>query len=157
MVPAGWDFRKGGRMLTRALSGEPDSSHLYESLPAPRPSRKPRERTGSSGWLRERAGTRTPTAPKGPKIAQRLSFGATLPEMTKPDQTAWIERLWKERNNAIHEGRDFEDDLNVDRLLDLIREVLLALASHLARNHRSGRAVPCRTWRETMNCIGVPV
>jgi hypothetical protein len=93
--------------------------------------------------------------PKGPKIAARLTFGAKMKDKTEADQIAWLEQLWEERNSAIHEGRDFVEDLDVDRLINLTRSIVLALISHLDRTHRSRGA--CRTWREAMECVGVPV
>jgi hypothetical protein len=55
------------------------------------------------------------------------------------------------RNDAVHEGRDFVNDLEVDRLLDLLRHALVRLALHLDTSHRaSGRS--CRTYRQAMRC-----
>ncbi|MFL5963335.1 MAG: hypothetical protein ACJ757_10655 [Gaiellaceae bacterium] len=92
---------------------------------------------------------------KGTFIAERLTDRFKLNEMTKEEQMKWLKRLYSGRNDAVHEGRDFINDLEVDRLFDLTRYTLVGLLSHLDSAHRAkGRA--CRTWVQAMRCSGPP-
>jgi hypothetical protein len=56
---------------------------------------------------------------KGEKIAERLTERWRLNEMSAAGQDAWLRRLHRARNDAAHEGRDFVNDLEVERLADL--------------------------------------
>jgi hypothetical protein len=88
---------------------------------------------------------------KGALIAERLTERFSLREMTQADLDAWLRRLYVARNDAVHEGRDFVDDLDVDRLLDLTRYVIQSFAVHLIPAHRAnGRS--CRTFEQAMRC-----
>jgi hypothetical protein len=88
---------------------------------------------------------------KGSLIAERLTDRFKLNERTREQQIEWLKRLYRARNDAIHEGRDFVDDLDVDRLLDLLRYVVAMLAQHLDPSHRP-RHRSCRTYDEAMRC-----
>jgi hypothetical protein len=92
---------------------------------------------------------------KGTLIAKRLSERFKLRELTAEQQIEWLKRLYAARNEAIHEGRDFVNDLEVDRLLDLTRVTVARLAWHLVPSHRP-RGRSCATWREAMRCSGPP-
>jgi hypothetical protein len=56
---------------------------------------------------------------KGARIAARLSERFKLNELTAEEQVKWLEGLYKARNAAVHEGREFVHDLEVDRLTEL--------------------------------------
>lgn len=88
---------------------------------------------------------------KGQLVASRLTERWKLNEMSQDEQRGWLERLYAGRNDAVHEGRDFVNDLEVERLFDLTRQALLGLLSHLDAAHRPRRRA-CKTWKEAMNC-----
>jgi hypothetical protein len=100
------------------------------------------------------AGMREP-GQKGARIAARLSKRFTLNEMTEEEQVEWLEGLYKARNASVHEGREFVDDLDVDRLSELARHVVRELSVHLIAGHRYARH-SCRTFDEAMRCSGRP-
>jgi hypothetical protein len=89
---------------------------------------------------------------KGGRIAERLTDRFQMRDKTQAEQLAWLRGLYQARNQAAHEGRDFVDDLEVDRLLDVTQFVLRVCAWHLVPSHRPrGRA--CRTFSEALRCI----
>jgi hypothetical protein len=88
---------------------------------------------------------------KGAHIAERLTARFKLNELTHDEQVNWLSRLYRGRNDAVHEGRDFANDLEVDRLFDLLRAALVRLALHLDPAHRTSRR-SCRTWEQAMRC-----
>jgi hypothetical protein len=92
---------------------------------------------------------------KGALIASRLSARFTLNEMTEAEQARWIEGLYQARNDAVHEGREFVDDLDVDRLGELAHFAVRNLSVHLVAGHRYARH-SCRTFDEAMRCSGRP-
>jgi hypothetical protein len=90
---------------------------------------------------------------KGARIATRLTDRWKLNEMTAEEQEAWLRRLYRARNDAAHEGRDFVNDLEVERLADLAHVAIRGLAWHLVPAHRA-RGRSCRTFTEAMRCSG---
>jgi len=88
---------------------------------------------------------------KGSRIAERMTDRFKLNEQTRDQQLEWLLHLYRARNDAIHEGRDFLNDLEVDRLLDLTRYALIGFALHLDPSHRP-RHRSCRTYDEAMRC-----
>jgi hypothetical protein len=88
---------------------------------------------------------------KGALIAKRLTERFSVREMTVAGQERWLKDLYAARNDAVHEGRDFVNDLDVDRLVEVTRYVIQSLAVHLIPAHRpSGRS--CRTYEQAMRC-----
>lgn len=92
---------------------------------------------------------------KGALIGERVSERFTVPERTADQLRSWLEDLYRGRNDAAHEGRDFLDDLDVDRLSELTHYVVRAMSWHLVAGHRYARH-SCRTHREAMACSGRP-
>lgn len=88
---------------------------------------------------------------KGDLIAERLSERFKLNEMTVDEQAAWLADLYQRRNDAVHEGREFLDDLDVDRLSELTHFVIRSMSVHLIAGHRYPRH-SCRTFDEAMRC-----
>jgi hypothetical protein len=89
--------------------------------------------------------------PKGTVIAERLTERFRLNELTKTDQISWLERLYRARNGAVHEGRQFTNDLEVDRLLEVTQYVIRRMSLHLIPGHRrKGRS--CTTFEAAMRC-----
>lgn len=88
---------------------------------------------------------------KGAAIARRLTERFRLREMTEEEQVAWLAELYRARNDAVHEGREFLDDLKVDRLVDVTQFVIRRLAAHLVPAH-SPRGRSCRTFAGAMRC-----
>lgn len=88
---------------------------------------------------------------KGALIAERLTERFRMRDMTEKAQAEWLLRLYKARNQAVHEGRDYIDDLEVDRLTEVMQYVIRASARHLVPAHRtSGRS--CRTFEAALRC-----
>ena len=88
---------------------------------------------------------------KGDLIAKRLTDRFRLREMSKAEQVQWLTDLYKARNDAVHEGRAFLHDLEVDRLVEVTRYVIRHLAEHLIPAH-SPRGRTCRTYGDAMRC-----
>ena len=86
---------------------------------------------------------------KGSLIAERMTDRFKLNEMTADQQKIWLRELYQRRNDAVHEGRSFANDLEVERLLDLSGYALRGLASLLAPDSSSGRRAS-RTFDEAM-------
>lgn len=88
---------------------------------------------------------------KGNLIATRLTERFQMNEKAATAQIQWLLNLYRARNDAVHEGRDFLDDLDVDRLVDLTRYVVVISSHHLdpshSKEHRS-----CRTFDDAMRC-----
>lgn len=84
---------------------------------------------------------------KGKPMAQAVArdYGHIHP--VGESASDWIRRLYRERNQAVHAGRDYLDDLDIDRLLDLVQVVVRRAIWHLHPLHRSSGA--CATWAET--------
>jgi hypothetical protein len=88
---------------------------------------------------------------KGSLIAERLTKRFRLREMSEDRQIEWLTVLYRARNAAVHEGREFLNDLEVDRLADVTQFVIRRLAEHLIPAHRP-RGRSCRKFEEAMRC-----
>jgi Apea-like HEPN len=97
--------------------------------------------------------SRKESGAKGALIAERVTNRYQRRDMSEGEQTAWLERLYRVRNEAAHEGREVVDDLEVDRLLDLTRFIVRISAIHLDPAHRHPRRA-CRTYGDAMRCRG---
>ena len=88
---------------------------------------------------------------KGATIARNLTELFQLSEKSRKAQQKWLRKLYAGRSDAVHEGREYGHDLDVDRLLVLTREVIVLFAGHLVPSHRlDGRS--CRTFESAMRC-----
>lgn len=88
---------------------------------------------------------------KGALISERLSKRYRLREFTDAEQVTWISSLYGARNDAVHEGRQLVDDLDIDRLVEVAQAIIRLSAWHLVSNH-SPRGRACRTFAEAMAC-----
>jgi hypothetical protein len=88
---------------------------------------------------------------KGSLIANRLTERFRAREMSEDEQVDWLKGLYRSRNDAVHEGREFLHDLEVDRLLDLTQAAVRSFAEHLVPAHRP-RGRSCRTFTDAMRC-----
>jgi hypothetical protein len=86
---------------------------------------------------------------KGRTIAQEVSRRWVLRSMTQDAERAWLEELYRRRNDAVHEGRNFLSDLDVDRLKNLVWLAVGWAAHHLDPHHRRDQ-VPCSTFQEAL-------
>jgi hypothetical protein len=90
---------------------------------------------------------------KGRTVAAGVSGRFVRRELTVADQEAWLADLYRRRNAAVHEGREYEDELEVELLTDLAYVATRWAAHHLDPAHRSsGRS--CRTFTAAMRCTG---
>jgi hypothetical protein len=87
---------------------------------------------------------------KGRLIAQRLSERMRVRTLSRQQQETWIAELYKRRNDAVHEGREYVNDLEVEQLLDLVRYTVRYAAEHLVAKHHTRHA--CRSFNEAMMC-----
>jgi hypothetical protein len=88
---------------------------------------------------------------KGGRIASTLrDLGAAHlgPEGVK--FTTWFANLYDHRNDATHQGVNYDEDLNVQRLLRLTKLALQWGAHHLDPHHRSVGG-PCTTLEEALS------
>lgn len=97
---------------------------------------------------------RTEKGRKGALIAERFTERFRLRDKAEDEQRAWLATLYSARNDAVHEGRQFADDLEVDRLLEATQYVIRTMAWHLVPAHRR-RGRSCRNFAEVMRC-GAP-
>lgn len=75
--------------------------------------------------------------------------GFKTPNMTSDEQYQWIKALYGRRNDVVHAGRGFLEDLEVVRLNQLIESVLHWSIWHLSPHHRvDGDA--CTSFAEVM-------
>jgi hypothetical protein len=86
---------------------------------------------------------------KGREIADRLTERWVARGWTADEQREWLRALWRARNDAIHEGRRFVEDLQVDRLVDFTAFAVRWGAWHLSPYH-SEKQSPCETFAEVM-------
>jgi hypothetical protein len=88
---------------------------------------------------------------QGPTLATKLTERFVLNEFNARQQRRWLQGLYDGRSDAVHAGRDYLHDLDVDRFLELTRHVLVTFAGHLVPAHRAdGRS--CRTFEQAMKC-----
>jgi hypothetical protein len=88
---------------------------------------------------------------KGHEIAKQVTKRLLLRDMTQGEQETWMRGLYQRRNDAVHEGREYEEDLEVERLSDLANYATLWAAYHLVPSHRPSRR-SCRTFAAAMRC-----
>jgi hypothetical protein len=86
---------------------------------------------------------------KGALLAKRLTERIRVRSHTAKQQEDWIAELYQRRNDAVHEGREYVNDLEVDDLLDLARYAVRYACEHLAAKHARHA---CETFSEAMFC-----
>ena len=86
---------------------------------------------------------------KGREIARHVSARWVRKTMSCDEQEEWLRELYRARNAAVHEGRRYVEDLEVERLIDITRRSVTWGAWHLARDH-SDDGTPCQTFEEVM-------
>jgi hypothetical protein len=88
---------------------------------------------------------------KGQVIAKRLTERFRRRGMTSTEQEAWLSDLYQRRNEAAHEGRAYQADLEVELLADLTHVAIRWAAHHLVPAHRPSRR-SCRSFEAVMRC-----
>ena len=88
---------------------------------------------------------------KGQEIAKQVTHRLLLRGMTGPEQEARLSDLYQRRNDAVHEGREYEADIDVERLSDLTQVAIRWAAHHLVASHRPSRR-SCRTFAAAIRC-----
>jgi hypothetical protein len=86
---------------------------------------------------------------KGAEIAERFTERWVARGWTADEQREWLRALYRARNEAIHEGKRFVEDLQIDRLVDLSAYAVRWGAWHL-NPHHSDKQVPCEDFDEVM-------
>ena len=71
--------------------------------------------------------------------------------MSADDQEAWLAELYRRRNDAAHEGREYLNDLEIEEFLDLVRYTVRYAAEHLSCKHGGRRGI-CRTYDQALAC-----
>jgi hypothetical protein len=89
------------------------------------------------------------TSDKRGAIAERVTERFVTGGWSPSEQIEWLRRLYGARNDAIHEGRRFVEDLDVDRLVDLTSYAVRWAAWHLDPAHDQGDGA-CRDFDEVM-------
>jgi hypothetical protein len=87
---------------------------------------------------------------KGEEIARRASERWVFKRYTRDEQEQWLRTLYRARNDAVHEGRQYVEDLQVDRLIDLTAQAVTWGAWHLSEYH-SDSGKPCKSFEEVMS------
>ena len=92
----------------------------------------------------------------GGTIAARFTERFRMHEFsTGNQQRRWLSQLYEGRKRAVHEGREYRQDIDLDRLLDVTRLALRSMAVHLIPGHRPiGRS--CRSFAEAIRCSAPP-
>jgi len=83
---------------------------------------------------------------KGQRIAMRASATVVLPGRSRTTQQEWLAKLYRRRNDAAHEGLPMEEDLDVEDLIVLVRQLLHWAIWHLDPGHANHG--PCRSLAE---------
>lgn len=86
---------------------------------------------------------------KGATIAREVSARWNVSEMSAEDTATWLQDLYGRRSDAVHEGHEYENDLDVARLRLLVWEATSWAAGHLRQFHGS-RDRACRTQKEAL-------
>jgi hypothetical protein len=86
---------------------------------------------------------------KGREIADRFTERWVGHGWSSDEQREWLRELYRARNDAIHEGRRFVEDLQVDRLVDMTAYAVRWGAWHLDPHH-ADREVACETYADVM-------
>jgi hypothetical protein len=87
---------------------------------------------------------------KGEEIAKRASERWVFKRHTRDEQEQWLRTLYRARNWSIHEGRQYVEDLEVDRLIDLTAQAVTWGAWHLSDYH-SDTGKPCESFSQVMS------
>lgn len=88
---------------------------------------------------------------KGRAIGRGVTKLFLRREMTPEEQRRWLRELYRSRNSAVHAGRGYEHDLEVDMLADLTHIAVRWATHHLDPAHRDpGRS--CRTFAQAQRC-----
>ncbi len=72
---------------------------------------------------------------KGARLAARGTAVSVLPGRSAEQQTRWLERLYRRRNEAAHEGLPVLEDLDVEDLVVLAQRLLHWAVWHLDPGH----------------------
>jgi hypothetical protein len=78
------------------------------------------------------------TQGKGSRIGRNLPPSLYPPGTSRKAVRKWLQNLYLHRNSALHAGVDYLEDLDVDRLEDLTREVIEWAIWHLSPMHAHG-------------------
>jgi Apea-like HEPN len=89
------------------------------------------------------------TREKGAAIAESFTQRFVARGWSADQQRDWLRGLYRARNDAIHEGRRFVEDLDVDRLVDLTAYAVRWGAWHLSPDHDNGTGA-CHTFDAVM-------
>jgi hypothetical protein len=89
------------------------------------------------------------TKNKGAAIAERFTERWVARGWGADEQREWLRRLYRARNDAIHEGRRFVEDLQVDRLVDLTAYAVRWGGWHLTPDHANGKGA-CSDFDQVM-------
>jgi hypothetical protein len=89
------------------------------------------------------------TKNKGAAIANRFTERWVARGWSADEQREWLRRLYRARNDAIHEGRRFVEDLEVDRLVDLTAYAVRWGGWHLSPSHADGQGA-CSDFDQVM-------
>lgn len=82
---------------------------------------------------------------KGRLVGERATRIARLHRFEEEDQLAWLEDLYKRRNDTVHEGLSVVEDLHVEALVTLTGALCEWAAFHLSALHRHD-GEPCSTF-----------
>lgn len=90
---------------------------------------------------------------KGKEVAEMVGRLLKRRGMTQSKLRRWIRNLYSRRNEVVHAGRDFRDELDAERLLPVVYTLIRWSLSHLTEFHRDyigGPRGPCETYDEVM-------
>jgi hypothetical protein len=86
---------------------------------------------------------------KGQIIAEAATKHALMTGLTERQQRKWIQRMYKRRNDAIHEGLMYRDELDAVRLRTLTGYLCRWGSAHLSPDHVFPERV-CQTQSEAL-------
>jgi hypothetical protein len=89
------------------------------------------------------------TRHKGTAIADFISPKLSVAGMDAGSMHSWIKGLYQRRNEAVHNGVDYLEDIEVEKLLAVVDRVTRWASDHLNQSHgHSSRRGPCQTFDE---------
>lgn len=91
---------------------------------------------------------------KGQTIAEEVTKRWSASSLAPEGQTDWLADLYRRRNDIVHEGKAYQNEIDVERLTGLTWEAVAWAAWHLNQFH-SLASKPCATFIEALADHGI--
>jgi len=92
---------------------------------------------------------------KGKTIAERMTDRWLLRGFNREEQCVWINDMYQHRNDIVHSGASVQEDLDIERFVDLSKIAMRWCIWHLSPFHRIPNK-PCLTFDEVFSSEAHP-